>query len=253
LRADSLALEIAMQRTFAIAAITLAAAFVTPAHAAFRAEFATVQGSDAYAVSDITVSGSHMRMDAGKVSTLVDAGTGSIIMLMHDKKQYMDMAKMAQAMNAMLANVPPQMREMMKQRMAAHGHGGSLVTYTNTGKSESVAGYNCTVYRVTAAESHDSDACLADISAAGIDAADQATVRKVFEDLRAMAKNATAGMASSSIGQMPTDKFPVRITRYEDGKVTEVTQIKSVTQAATADFSIPAGYSEVQMPAFGAH
>jgi hypothetical protein len=244
-----------MQRTLTLAAIALATTLAAPAHAAFRAEFTTDQGDSGFAVSGIELSGSHLRMNAGKVSTLVDADSGSIIVLMHDKHEYMDMARMVQAMNAMLANVPPQLREMMKQRMAAHGHGGAMVTYTDTGKNESVAGHACTVYRITAGESHDSDACLADLADAGIDAADQATLRKVFADLRAMAKSAVAGIGASSLDQMPTDKFPVRMTRYVDGKVAGVTRLKAITHAAApaADFTIPAGYSEMQMPAFGAH
>jgi hypothetical protein len=146
------------------------------------------------------------------------------------------------------------MREMMKQRMAAHGHGGVAVAYAPTGQTETVAGYPCTVYSVTAGSEHRGDACLADIASAGIDAADQATVRKVFEDLRAMAQTASAGMASSSINQIPVGKFPVMMTRYDAGKLVGVTQIKDVTRGAvaSADFAIPAGYSEKQMPAFGA-
>jgi hypothetical protein len=195
-----------------------------------------------------------MRMDSGNVSMLVDAASGNILMLMRDKQQYMDMGKMAQSMSAMLSSVPPQMREMMKQRMAAHGHGGAAVTYAPTGQSVTIAGYSCAVYSVSVGTDHSGDTCLADISAAGIDAADQATVRKVFDDLRAMAQTASAGMASSSLNQIPTGKFPVQMTRYEGGKEVAVSQIKDVTRGAIAgaDFAIPAGYSEMQMPAFGA-
>jgi hypothetical protein len=243
-----------MRRRLAFSIAILGCAVCASAFADFRAEFVEVKGDSDHALTRIEVSGSRMRMDSGNVSMLVDAASGDILMLMRDKQQYMDMGKMAQSMNAMLANVPPQMREMMKQRMAAHGHGGVAVAYAPTGQTETVAGYPCTVYSVTAGSEHRGDACLADIASAGIDAADQATVRKVFEDLRAMAQTASAGMASSSINQIPVGKFPVMMTRYDAGKLVGVTQIKDVTRGAvaSADFAIPAGYSEKQMPAFGA-
>ncbi|MDE2257967.1 MAG: DUF4412 domain-containing protein, partial [Xanthomonadaceae bacterium] len=181
-----------------------------------------------------------------------DAASGRILVLIPDKQQYMDMGKMAQSLNAMLANVPPQMREMMKQRMAAHG-GGVSVRYAPTGQTATIDGYPCAIYQVTIGTTHRSDACLADLSAAGIDAADQATVRKVFDDLRAMAQTASAGMVNSSINQLPAGTFPVQMTRYEDGKASAVTQIKNVSHAgvAAADFEVPAGYTEKQMPAMG--
>ena len=243
-----------MRRRLAFSIAVLGCAVSVSAFADFRAEFAEVKGDNGHALTRIEVSGSRMRMDSGNVSMLVDAASGSILMLMRDKQQYMDMGKMAQSMNAMLASVPPQMREMMKERMAAHGHGGAAVTYAPTGRTETVAGYSCAVYSVNVGTNHSGDSCLADISSAGIDAADQATVRKVFEDLRAMAQTASAGMASSSLNQIPVGKFPVLMTRYDAGKVVEVTQIKDVTRGAIAstDFAIPAGYSEMQMPAFGA-
>lgn len=244
-----------MKYTHALAFSALGCALAAPAWADFSADFATVQGTGSASLTRIEVSGGHMRMDTGDHSMLVDSGTGRIIMLQNDKRQYMDMGKMAQSLNAMLANVPPQMREMMKQRMATHG-GGLSVSYAPSGQTATVAGYACTIYRVRVGSEHTSDACLADLSAAGIDAADQATVRKVFDDLRAMAQAATAGMVSSSaISQLPAGKFPVQMTRYNDGKVAEVSQIKSVNRAAVnrADFEIPAGYTEQEMPAMGMH
>ncbi|MBS0557947.1 MAG: DUF4412 domain-containing protein [Proteobacteria bacterium] len=243
-----------MQTRLALAIATLGCILAAPAWADFSADFADVQGTGRAALTRIEVGGGHMRMDTGSNSVLVDANSGRILMLMHDKKQYMDMGKMAQSLNAILANVPPQMRDMMKQRMAARS-GGGTVTYASTGQAATVAGYACTMFQVKAGENHISDACLADLSAAGIDAADQATVRKVFDDLRAMAQTASAGMASSSINQLPTGKFPVRMTRYEDGKIADVSQIKGVSHAAVnrADFEIPAGYSEAEMPAMGMH
>lgn len=243
-----------MLSKLALALAALGCTLAAPARADFSADFADVQGTGGGSLTRIEVSGGRMRMDTDHSSILADASNGRILMLMPDKREYMDMGKMAQSLNAMLANVPPQMREMMKQRMAAHG-GGVSVSYAPSGQTATVAGYACAVYRVTVGANHSSDACLADISAAGIDAADQATVRKVFDDLRAMAQTASAGMAKSTLSQLPGGKFPVRMTRYDGGKVVDVAQIKNVNRAAVnrADFEIPAGYTEQEMPAMGMH
>ena len=244
-----------MHHRIRLAIAILGCAVSATALADFRAEFATVQGAGDTALTRIEVGAGHMRMDMGRNILLVDAASGRILVLMPNKQQYMDMGKMAQSLNAMLANVPPQMREMMKQRMAAHGGGSATVAYAPTGQTATIDGYACSIYRVMIGNDHRSDACLADLSAAGIDAADQATVRKVFDDLRAMAQTASAGMVNSSINQLPAGTFPVQMTRYDDGKVSAVTQIKSVSHAgvAAADFEVPAGYSEKQMPALGMH
>jgi hypothetical protein len=160
---------------------------------------------------------------------------------------------MAQSMNAMLANVPPQMREMMKQRMAAHG--GGPVSYAPTGKAGEVGGHACEIYATSVNGRHVNDACLASVAAAGVSAADEATLRRAFEQMQAMASKASAGMVHTGIDAMPAGKFPVRITQYDDsGAVTDISELKelSSTVVPASDFAIPAGYSEMQMPAFGA-
>jgi hypothetical protein len=243
-----------MQRYLATAFVAFGCALSLPVHADFSATFATVQGAGDAPLARIAVSGSHLRMDSGDGSVLVDASSGRVLMLQHDKREYMDMTRMAQTLSAMLANVPPQMREMMKQRMAAHG-GGGTVAYAATGTTQTIAGDTCTVYRVTIGGNHQSDACLGSLSGAGIDAADQATLRKSFDALREMAQSASAGMFASGLNQLPTDKFPLQITQYDNGKVRDITQLKSVSHAGipASEFAIPTGFREQQMPGLGAN
>jgi hypothetical protein len=145
------------------------------------------------------------------------------------------------------------MREMMKQRMAAHG-GGGTVSYAPTGQTGDVGGRPCEVYAATVNGRHVSDACLANVAAAGISGADEATLRRAFEQMQAIASKASAGMVHTAIDAMPAGKFPVRITRYDDGKVAAISELKQLsnTTAPGGDFAIPAGYSAMQMPAFHA-
>lgn len=243
-----------MRLCLALCIAFLGCALCAPAHADFRADFAAVKGDGDHALTRIELSGARLRVDSGNASVLIDTGTGSAIVLMHDKREYMDMGKMAQSMNAMLANVPPQMREMMKQRMAAHG-GGGAVSYAPTGQTSDVGGRACEVYSATVNGRHVSDACLASVAAAGVSGADEATLRHAFEQMQTLASKASAGMLHTGIDAMPAGKFPVRITRYDDGKVAAISELRQLSAAAAAasgDFTIPAGYREMQMPAFGA-
>lgn len=243
-----------MCRSLAACLVAAGCLLAPAAHADFRAEYASAKGAAGPSLSRIEVGGGQMRMDTGNASVLVNAGSGQVMLLLHDKHEYMDVGKMAQSLSQMLESVPPQMRDMVKQRMAAHGAGGD-VSYAPSGASLSVDGHACTVYRVDVGNQHASDVCLADIGAAGISAADQATVRKAFDALRDMAKAASAGLlASSSLNQIPAGKFPVQITRYENGKVVETAQLKAISTAAldAHDFKVPAGYAEREMPSLGA-
>jgi hypothetical protein len=251
-----------MQSRIPLVVALFAASLSTAAWADFRADFANVQGADNSSLSRIELSGNHMRTDAGNVSMLFDVGSGKMIVLMHDKRQYMDMQKVVDAASAAmsaLANLPPQAREMMQQRMGSRmpGMGAPVdVRVTPTGKSESVAGYACQVYSSSISGRHSEDSCLANAADAGISAADQATLRKAFEELKAMTEKMSAGLFKSPLSQVPSDKFPVRIVRFgNDGKAEQTVQLKSLSTGSisTGDFSIPAGYTEQDMGGMGRH
>ena len=245
-----------MQRRIALA-LALACTFPAAAWADFRAEFDTPEGSGDRALTRIELAGDHMRTDAGNVSMLFDVGSGRLLMLERDKHQYMDMSKvaatagavMAQA-NAAMANLPPEQRAMIQQRMGSvMGEIGAKVDVrvTPTGAGERVAGYACQMYRTRINGVHRADSCLANLADAGISAADQASLRKAFAQLKAMTEKMSSGMFKSPLGEMPADKFPVKITSYDDnGKVEQVVQIKNIANSAVAagEFAIPAGYTE---------
>jgi len=245
-------------------ALALALACLTPAAwADFRADYESSggQGTD-HSMSRFEVSGDHMRIDAGTVSMLFDVGNGRMIMLMHDKHEYMDMAKVAEAAgaamqqaNAALANLPPEQRAMIEQRMhsAMGGVGQKLaVRIAPTGVSDRVGGWSCQVYRTDVGDSHSSDMCLADSNEAGISAADRATVHRSFDQIKTMTEKMTAGMVRPPINELPEGKFPVRITHFEDNGKAQTVVLKGITTSVSpADFGIPAGYSEKQIDMHG--
>jgi hypothetical protein len=201
-----------------------------------------------------------VRMDADNVSMLMDAGSGKMIVLMHDKHQYMDMQKIIETAstamataNAALANLPPEQRAMIEQRMGGKipGMGGAKVdvSVTPTGARERVGKFNCEVYRTQVNGEHHEDVCLANVADAGISGADQAALRRAFDEMKAMTEKMANGMFRSPLRSMPSDKFPVRMTRFEDGKPVQVVELKSLTSGGVpgGDFAIPAGYSEADL------
>jgi Domain of unknown function (DUF4412) len=255
-----------MPRRIAVA-LALASSFSLNAWADFRVDFEAKAQGDVPALSRIELSGEHMRVDAGTMSTLFDTGSGRMLVVQNDKHQYLDVQKAAETAgaamakaSAALANLPPDQRAMIEQRMGGHmpGAGGAKVvaTFTPTGASDRVGGYSCQIFRTEIDGRHVSDACVANASDAGISAADQATLRKAFEQIKAMTEKMSAGMFKSPVDQMPTDKFPVRIVQFDaSGKQTQVVQIKSVTTSTVAgsDFAIPAGYTEQDLSSLVRH
>jgi hypothetical protein len=255
--------ETFMHVRFAFAAAIVGCCVSVPATADFRAEFAVVKGSNGAetpAMSRLELGGGKMRMDADRMSMLMDANNGKMTVLMHDKHQYMDMQKMMETAgaamataNAALASLPPEQRAMIEQRMGGKmpGVGGAQmdVSVTPTGTRERVGNFNCEVYRTQISGEHHEDVCLANVADAGISGADQAALRRAFEQMKTMTEKMSNGMFHSPLRSMPLDKFPVRMTRYDDGKVVQVVELKSLTTGGVsgADFAIPAGYTEADL------
>jgi Domain of unknown function (DUF4412) len=246
-------------------AIAVLGTFCAPAWADFRAEFESVKDNgEIPPLSRIELSGSHMRTDAGKVSMLFDTQTGKMIVLMNDKRTYMDMEKVAQTVgaamstaNAALASLPPEQRAMVERQLGNHGASvtpRAAVHMTPTAVSERVAGFGCQVYRSEVQGGFQQSTCLANAGDAGISPGDQATLRSAFEQMKAMGERMSGGIVRSPMADIPTDKFPVKITHLDDtGKAVQISQLKNVTTTPVdaGDFKIPAGYTEQSMADMG--
>lgn len=242
-----------MQVKFLSAAAVACCAFSMCAHADFRADF-QASGGDA-GLSRIELSGSQLRVDGNNSTMLLDASNGRMLLLMHDKHQYIDVQKitatagaaMAQA-SAALANLPPEQRAMIEQRMGGHMPGAKVdMSMTPTGAADRVAGFACQVYRTQVNGHHTGDACLADVGDAGISASDRATLREAFAKMQQMTERMSAGMFKSPVAALPGDRFPVRMTGFDDaGNVKSSADLKGISTAgiSPADFAVPAGYTE---------
>ncbi len=254
-----------MRHSLSLALTICGFALCTAAHADFRADFAVVKGGNGDpALSRIELSGNRMRTDAGNVSMLFDGSSNRMIVLMHDKKKFMDMAKLAETVapamaqaQAALANLPPAQRAMIEQQMGKHmpGMGAASVDVSikPTGAREIVGGHACEVYSTAVNGVRSADSCLTPVGAVGITAADAAAMRSAFEQLKAMTEKMSAGMFKSPLSGMPMDRFPVKITSYRNGRAGETVELKSLITSSVpaSDFAIPAGYSEETMGSMG--
>lgn len=254
-----------MRHSISLAIAVCSFALCAAAHADFRADFAVVKGGNGDAtLSRIELSGNHMRTDSGNVSMLFDGSSNRMLVLMHDKKKYMDMAKIAEAAGAAMAqaqaamaNLPPAQRAMIEQQMGKHmpGMGGVSIDLSTkpTGAHDRVGSYACDVYSTTINGVRSSESCLTPLAAAGISAADTAGMRHAFEQLKALTEKMSAGMFKSPLSGMPTDHFPVRITNFKNGRAGETVELKSLSTSnvPASDFAIPSGYSEETMGSMG--
>jgi hypothetical protein len=73
--------------------------------------------------------------------------------------------------------------------------------------------------------------------------------------MKTITEKMSNGMFHSPLNAMPADKFPVRMTRFDNGKVAQVVELKSLTTGGVSagDFAIPAGYSEADMGSLRRH
>ena len=256
---------------FASAVAMLGCLASAPAMANFRAEFAVVKGSrdaDMPGMSRLELGGDKMRMDAGNVSMLVDTGSSRMIVLMRDRRQYINVQKaiatastaMATA-NAALANLPPDQRALIEQSIgdSIPGIGAATVDVSvsvkPTGARERVGKVSCEVYRTQVNGDHREDVCLANVADAGISGADQATLRRAVDEMKALSEKASNGMFHLPLRAVPNDKFPVRMTHYEGGRIVQIVELKSLTSGAVpgGDFAIPSGYSEGGLASLDLH
>ena len=254
---------------FASAAAMLGCLASAPAMANFRAEFSVVKGSrgaDVPGVSRLELGGDKMRMDAGNVSMLMDTSSSRMIVLMRDRHQYIDVqtavqtasAAMATA-NAALSNLAPEQRAMIEQslgdRVPGIGDAKVDVSVKPTGARERVGKVSCEVYRTHVNGDHTEDVCLANVADAGISGADQATLRRAVDEIKMLSAKLSNGIFHLPLQAVPSDKFPVRMTHYEDGRPVQVVELKSLTSGGVpgGDFAIPAGYSEASLASLRLH
>ena len=217
-----------------------------------RLEFKTTEGTGD--LKGLTIAQGKIRTDAdNNTSVILDPGAGVMTVLDHGKKTFTkitkaDMEALVKQLEDTMAQVPPEMRQMMAARM---GGAGAAVSMAPTGQSSTVGGKACKVYQMTATGRVVSESCLAEVSAIEISAADRATLQAAA----AWSKDLTDALAKTPLGRIGDSipfrggLVPLRSTTIAANGTRNTSEFSGVSTAAvTADtFAIPADYKEQKM------
>jgi hypothetical protein len=157
-------------------------------------------------------------------------------------------------MEAQLAELPPEQRAMMEKMMkgkmsAGAGMGEAPPRRIETGGTEQVGEYSCTVHTLYSGDEKVWAVCAAEESAVGpVAEAKEAfgAMSEFAEQLREIMKQLPfAGMIDTPFNDMnELDGFPVRVRTYRKGKLASETTLKSVNRQDLADdvFAVPDKY-----------
>jgi hypothetical protein len=152
-------------------------------------------------------------------------------------------------MEAALAQVPAEQREMMKKMMAQR-MGEPVETEVRATGREQVGSYTCTVYEVLVNGQRNQDVWAAPFQQVALNATDFRVFRAMgefFEPLRRFAPQAQAGWDLKGSGEI--DGFPVRWVDYEGARVvSEGKVVRAQRQDLAAQlFNLPAGLKKVEL------
>lgn len=212
--------------------------------------------------SDADVSTSVIFDTAGRTMTVIDHGRREYTKIGQAEMQQMN-AALGQAMQQMeqaLANVPPEMREQMKGMMggAIPGMGGEpMVKVEDTGRSDTVAGYRCSVYRTQMQGRTINESCMGDLSVLDeLSASDRATLDAAMAMTREMVEQFASGPMAQFADMTPfkAGMVPLRVTDMSNGgrNTSEFAGVESGPLPGDA-FEIPAGYAQqkLEIPELG--
>lgn len=196
---------------------------------------------------------------------LWQVGSQQMTVVMPKRKTYMIMdkaviaAQMAQVneqmkqMEAQLASLPPEMRDMMKKNMPNMGTGKPLIEMkvTKTGKGGNKGGYACQMVDIAItgmpmAGEMGQEHCVVAGDKLGLSGADLNTVKAMADFAKSMTKD-----LGQVVGGMPDifemGGWPVWTREKKTG---ESWTLKTVNKGAVAGtvFAIPAGFKEEKMP-----
>lgn len=192
-----------------------------------------------------------VRMNGGRMDTMMEFASGKIVTIDNQKKEYSEMtlAEIDEAMKGMaaqmeqaMAQMPPQMRGQMAKMM---GGAAEEVTMTKGG-TRTIAGYSCQSYTVSMGASMTQETCNTTALKPPFDPANFAKLTRATVPM-------TQGMEkfAKKLGEVQGIALLQHSTTSLKGRkaetTIEATEIKK--DAIPADvFVLPAGYKRVESP-----
>lgn len=229
-----------------------------------KIEYKATEGGGS-SLNTILIGQGKIRADADQnTSVIIDPTAGQMTVLDHGKKiftrigkaELQQMTDMFKQLEGMLANMPPEARQMVQSRMGGAGGGPAIVT-EDTGEKATVAGKACRIFRTTMQGRPTAEYCMADASAIDLPAADRQTMAAAMawskELTDAISKMPMLRMADT--GPFRAGLMPLRSTTIGADGTRRTSELVGVTNSVlSADvFAVPAGYKEqkIEIPKMG--
>ena len=228
-----------------------------------KIEYKVTEGNGA-SLDTILIGQGKIRSDADQnTSVILDPAAGATIMLDHAKKTYtrigraelQQFADVLKQLDEMMAQMPPEMRQMIAGRMG--GAGGSASVTEDTGTTATVGGKSCRIFRTSVSGKPTAEHCMADASVFEVAASDRATLTAAM----AWSKELTDAVAKlpmarlSETGPFRAGLVSLRSTKIAADGTRHSSEFVGVTTGAlSADlFAVPAGYKEqkIEIPKIG--
>jgi len=166
-------------------------------------------------------------------------------------------AQMQQALNAMMAQaraqmaqLPPEQRQMMEQRMggAMGGHvQAEPFTLKHTGRRGSAAGIGCEWVSVYQGASLFSETCVATPAAAGVSDADYRTLHAMFTLLGKMSRRMSSAARGADGSLMAPEIGGIAVLVRDNANGNNQSRLTTVDHSSLGaeQFQVPAGYQKV--------
>jgi hypothetical protein len=241
---------------------------VAGAHADVTVASETVNVGGAATPRTIYLTATQIKVDMPKMALIFQVGSGKLMNVMKEKKEYMEIdvkalgARISGATAMMkqgLQSMPEAQRKMVEAMMAQHGASPDApkiaMSYEKTGESKTIGSWPCQVFHQKRGGKQIADACIAKADDVGLTPDDLAS-------LRALAETAIKSMPDVLKNNVPVTDFddqarqigfvgiPVELVVYANGAAVSTTTVKSIDHAPiSADtFVIPADYAKKKMP-----
>jgi len=235
-----------------------------------KIEYKATEGGGS-SLNTILIGQGKVRSDADQnMAVILDPTAGTMTLIDNGRKTFTRITRadleqlvrtMADTMKQVeqaMANVPPEMRDMVKGRMGGMANvGGPTAVTEDTGERATVAGKSCRIFRTTVQGKPTAEHCMAEVSAIDIPAADRATMAAAI----AWSKEFTDALAKGPMGQLAdatpfrAGMVPLRTTTISSSGERRTSEFAGVsTDALAADlFAVPAGYKEqkIEIPKIG--
>lgn len=228
-----------------------------------KIEYKVTEGNGS-ALNTILIGQGKIRSDADQnTSVILDPAASVTTLLDHGKKTFtrigraelQQFADAIKQLDEMMAQMPPEMRQMIAGRMG--GSGGPASVTEDTGTAATVAGKNCRIFRTTTSGRPTAEHCMAEPSAIELPASDRATMAAAI----AWSKELTDAVAKlpmvrlSDTGPFRAGLVSLRSTKIAADGTRHTSEFVGVTTSALSPdtFAVPAGYKEqkIEIPKIG--